>query len=72
MVSAPQLRRERLGGMKTSPLSPETRRRMDALFDALDRADAERMLVDPVGATSAWRCLTRQCSRPARTFQRKA
>lgn len=37
--------------MQTVPLSPETRRRLDALFAAEDRAAAEAMLVEECGNT---------------------
>ena len=35
--------------MKNQPLSPETRRRLDALFAPDDRAEAEQLLVDECG-----------------------
>jgi hypothetical protein len=35
--------------MKTLPLSPETRRRLELLFAPADRAEAETLLVDECG-----------------------
>lgn len=42
---APQLRRDPVDGMPNVPLSPETRRRLDALFPEPAREQAARLLI---------------------------